>query len=88
MSAASPDNHERRKGERVHRKYLTFPSDASEKEDSVKKLAVGNGFGQMGQSKYQFILRSVSDVEVEEAKRGPDTIPSKLPDHSPERHNP
>jgi hypothetical protein len=49
---------------------------------------VGNGFGLMGQSEYQFILLSVSDINVRPATFGPETIPSTLPDRLPEEHHP
>jgi hypothetical protein len=48
------------------------------------KNGFGNGFGQMGQSEFQFILRSVSDVVVEDAKNGLVLTPSVLSDHLPQ----
>jgi len=38
------------------------------KDFKVDKKGFGNGFGQMGQSRFQFVLRSVSDVSPDEAK--------------------
>ncbi len=49
---------------------------------------VGNGFGQMGQSEYQLVLKSVSEIDVEQATGHVETVPSKLPDDISERPHP
>lgn len=51
------------------------------KNFNLGKNGLGNGFGSGGASEYQFILHSVSDVEVEQAPSYlPQPIPSTLPD--------
>jgi hypothetical protein len=57
------------------------------KNFKLGKDGFGNGFGQMGQSEYQLILQSVSEVTVEEAPPfGPEPILSILPDHISNDH--
>jgi hypothetical protein len=52
----------------------------------LNKSGFGNGFGQMGQSEFQFTLQSVSEVSVEEAKNPFAPVRSELPTHLPEEH--
>jgi hypothetical protein len=54
------------------------------KDFKLDKKGFGNGFGQMGQSEFQLVLRSVSDVNAEEAK-GIEPTRSAIPDHIPEK---
>ena len=55
------------------------------KDFKLDKKGFGNGFGQMGQSEFQLVLRSVSDVNAEEAKSIVEPTRSAIPDHIPEK---
>jgi len=55
------------------------------KDFKLDKKGFGNGFGQMGQSKFQLVLRSVSDVNAKEAKGIVEPRRSAMPDHIPEK---
>jgi hypothetical protein len=50
----------------------------------IEKNAFGNGFGHLGGSEFQFILRSVSDVAAEEAKGNLEPTQSVLRNQIPE----
>ncbi len=55
------------------------------KDFKLDEKGFGNGFGQMGQSEFQLVLRSVSDVNAEEAKGILEPTRSAVPDHIPEK---
>jgi len=57
------------------------------KDFKLDKNGFGSGFGQMGQSEFQLVLRSVSDVNAEDAKGIGLLEPTRsaIPDHIPEK---